>query len=115
MVFEEMNQLAQCVFVGTEGVDRVEAVRAQQAQRAAPVFIQRETIQKGSLAILAEVISQNCRWLVEALGANRDAGNVAERLATDAAIVGEQLLKKAAKSPFCERQNGPADIGQQGT
>ena len=38
-----------------------------------------------------------------------------ERLAAHAAIIGEKLVKKAAESLFCERQNGPADIGQQDT
>jgi hypothetical protein len=79
------------------------------------VFIERETIQKGSLAICAEVISRNCRRFAQARGANRDAGNVAERFAAHAAIIGEELLKKAAERLFRERQNGPADIGQQGT
>ena len=38
-----------------------------------------------------------------------------ERVAAHAAIIGEEMLKKAAKSLFCERQNGPAEIGQQDT
>jgi hypothetical protein len=52
---------------------------------------------------------------MQALAANGDAGNFAKGLAAHAAIVGENLLKKAAERLFCERQNGPAEIGQQGT
>jgi hypothetical protein len=38
-----------------------------------------------------------------------------EALAANAAIIGENQLKKAAKRLFCERQNGAAEIGQQDT
>jgi hypothetical protein len=45
------------------------------------------------------------------LAANRDAGYFVERLTANAAIVWE----KTAEHLFCERQNGAAEIGQQGT
>jgi hypothetical protein len=52
---------------------------------------------------------------MEAIGAYWNSGNLTERLATNPAIVRENKLKKAAESPFCERQNRAAEIGQQGT
>ena len=114
-ILEEVNQLAQCLFIRSEGVDGIEASKTQPAHGAPPLFIQRKTIQEGSLAVLAEIISRNRPGRMETIGAYGNSGNFAEGLAANPAIVWEKKLKKAAESPFCERQNRAAEIGQQGT
>src|ERR1700734_1347085 len=110
-----MNQLPERLFVGTEGVDGIETRQPKPAKRAAPLFVEREVIQKRCFAIDAEIIGRDCSGLAHTTAANRDAGNFAEGLAANAAIVRKDQLKKAAKRLFCEGQNGAAEIGQQDT
>jgi hypothetical protein len=106
-----MNQLPQRVFIGAECVNSIEAGEAQAAEGAAALLIERKSIEKRSLAVGAVVLGFNCSGLAYTSGANGDPGNFAERQPADAAIIRE----KAAENLFCERQNRPAEIGQQGT
>ena len=63
------------------------------------------------MAALTEVIGGQDSRRVETCPANGNSGNVKKRLAANAAIFGEDLLKKTAERLFCERQNGAAEIG----
>ena len=106
-----MNQLPELLLVGTECIDGIEAGQPQAAERAAALLIQRKSIQERSFTVDAVILGFKCSRLEQTSAANGDAGNLTEGLAAEAAIIGE----KAAKGPFCERQNRTAEIGQQGT
>ena len=54
-VFEQMNQLAQRVFIESERVGCIESADASAAQRAAALIVQRETAQERRAALDAKV------------------------------------------------------------
>ena len=102
-----MNQLPQRGFIGTERISRIETRQAEPAKRAAALLIQRKSIEERSFTIDAVALGFHCSGLAQTNAAHGNAGNFTEGFAADAAIIWE----KAAKSLFCERQNGPAEIG----
>ena len=90
-----MDQLAQRAFVRTEAVSRVKAAKPAPAQRATAFGIQREAIEKRRPATDAEEFRDQRLRLPQAFSANGDARDRKERLAANAAIVGEEKGKKS--------------------
>ena len=92
-----MDQLPQHAIVEAEGVGGVKTAKAAAAQRAAAFFIEREPVVKRGPAGYAEEFGVERGRRPEASGAYRNAGNLVQRLAANAAIVGEEKGKKGAR------------------
>ena len=85
--------MAKLVFVESEGIGGVESADAKPAQRAAALIIEREMIAERRPALDAEVVGRERLGLGETRSTNRCAGNLAERLAAQAALIGEEQGK----------------------
>jgi hypothetical protein len=101
-----VDQLPQHAIVEAEGVGGVKTAKAAAAQRAAAFFIEREPVVKRGPAGYAEEFGVERGRPPEASGANGNAGNLVQRLAANAAIVGEEKGKKGAR----ELLGIPADL-----
>jgi hypothetical protein len=93
--------------MGSEGINFVEAVQAQPAERAEARFIQRRAIQKRRVATGAKKFGAKKLGQTETTGTNRDAGNFVKTLTANAAIVGKQEIDQTADCP-ARRATGAA-------
>ena len=95
-VLEQMNQLAQFVFIESERVRRVEPADPSAAQRAAALIVQRKAAQERRAALDAKVFRRQRLRLGQASAANRHARKILQRLIADPAIVGEEEGEKGS-------------------
>src|SRR5579884_191507 len=95
-----MNQRPQRAFIGAEGVNFIEAVEPQSAQRALPGLIQRMPVYKRSAAGPAVKLGGEPLRLVQAAGTDRDTGDFVEGLFANAAVIRENQIEKTAHYPF---------------
>ena len=95
-VFEQVDQLAEFVFIESERVRRVEPSHASAAQRAAPLIVQREAAQEGRAALYTRILRCKRFRLGQAGAANRYTRKISQGLIADPAIVGEKEGKKGS-------------------
>ena len=110
LIFENVNQGPQRSFIRTVGENFVKARDSQAAQRASPGFVERETIEEGSAAGAAEELGFDRRRILQTCAADGNTGEFAQRIAANAAFIGENSVKKGAKSLLCgvERAGRPS-------
>ena len=88
-IFVKVDELAECAFIRAVAIGRIKTTKAAAAQCAAAFLIQRVAVLERRSATTAEKFGVERLWLVQALGANRNAGNFGQRPAADAAIIGK--------------------------
>jgi hypothetical protein len=88
-VFKKMDEIAQDAIVGAEGIGGVEAEQPAAAELATSFRVERRGVQERRAAGDAEKLGGKRLGLGEALGADRNAGEIAQRCAADTAIIGE--------------------------
>lgn len=101
VILEEMNEFAQCSFVGSEAVGGVETVRAHTAGQADAILIERMGIQEGRAAAYAIDLGHEGGGAFKTRAANRNAGEFFEFRATDPALIGKEKRKQGG-SGFTE-------------
>jgi len=92
-----VDQLPQHAIVETERVGGVKTAQPAAAECATAFLIEREPVVKRRPAGYAEELGVERGRPAEASGADGDAGNPMQRLAANAAIVGEKKGKKGAR------------------
>ena len=85
-----MDQLPQRAFIKPETIRCIEAPRASAAQCATAFEIQGKRIQERRLALHAEIRGGMRARPLQACGAHGHTSIAAQRLAADAAFIGEQ-------------------------
>ncbi len=93
-VLKKMNELAQRVFVESEGIGGVKSERSPAAQSAQPFFVQRRCSAEWRAALYAKIFSGERFGLRKASPADGHAGNFMERLLAEAAVVGKNQGKE---------------------
>jgi hypothetical protein len=89
-VLEQVNELAQFVFVESERVRRVEPSDTSAAQCAAALIVQRKAAQEWRAALRTTVFRRQGFRLGQAGAANRYTRKILQRLIADSAIVGKE-------------------------
>jgi hypothetical protein len=89
-VLIEMDQFPKCALVSAKTISRVKTAKAAAAQSAAAFGIQRKAILKRCPATDTEEFRIQRLRFVQANPANRNARDFIQRLAANAAIVGEK-------------------------
>jgi hypothetical protein len=93
-VLIKVDQLPQGTLVRAEAVGCVKTAQTGAAQRAAAFGIQREGVEERGPAAYAEEFRDQRLRIPQAFRTDGDACDLAERLAANAAIVGEEKVKK---------------------
>lgn len=92
-----MNQLAQAPLILSEAVGGIEPAQAGAAQRAAAMPVEWKLVQKGRAATRAEEIRRQRFRRAQTGCADGNTRNFSKGSAADAAIVGKEKRKKAAR------------------
>jgi len=92
-----VDQLPERAIVETERVGSVKTAQSAAAQRATAFFIEREPVVERRPAGYAKELGVERGRITQAGGANRNAGNLMQWLAANAAIIGEKKGKKGAR------------------
>jgi hypothetical protein len=96
-----MDELPECSIVLSVGERCVEAGQTPAAKAAAPIFIERISVQERSLAIDAKVFGKQRRGGGKAIRTHRDSRDFVKRSAADAAIVREDKIKHRRRNSPC--------------
>lgn len=115
-VLEQVNQVAQFVFVGAVNEARVESAPSGDAKPANAGFIERKLVQEGRAASLTEAIRSQGVNFFDTARADRERVERVQRLTADVTVIRENGRKKLLPELGDPSRAGvkPPDVGPTG-
>jgi hypothetical protein len=107
VVFEQVNQVAQCAVVVTIGVGGVVPGETRRAQAADSITVQGPGVQKRRPALRTKVFRQKDGGSLQTIGANRNPAELGQFSTADSAIVREEERKEwgpGSLKPGCGKE-----------